>query len=355
MSAARYPGAGATATSLTVAAVQAAPVFLDLESSLTKAEGLIADAAAAGARIVAFPETWLPGYPAWIFGAAAWEHPAAKRAYARLLRNAVTVPGDAVARLCKAAAAHHVDVVMGANERDARFSRGTLFNSLLFITADGRLAGVHRKLMPTHAERIVWAPGDGSTMGVVDTPLARLGGLICWEHWMPLARFAMHAQGEQVHVAVWPEGSYVTELASCSYAFEGRCFVIAASPYMSRADIGDDVELADAIGDAFDLDATEDVINAGGSGVVGPDGRWVVGPVYGRPEIVCADIDLGRIAEEQQVLDTAGHYNRPDVFQLRIDASPRPPLQWSGEAPDDGTAVAACDRRDRDDDPTGQG
>ncbi len=322
---------GAGDSRLTVAAVQAAPVFLDLAASVDKAVGLIGDAASAGARLVAFPETWLPGYPAWIFGAAGWEDPASKRAYARLARNAVTVDGDAVATLRRAAAAHAVEVVIGVNERDSLYSRGTLYNSLLFIGADGALAGVHRKLVPTHAERILWAPGDGSTLSVFETPLGRVGGLVCWEHWMPLARFAMHAQGEQIHVAAWPEGSYVTELASLTYAFEGRCFVIAASPFMTRADIPKDFELAGALAEAFEDQDGDGIINPGGSGVAGPDGRWVAGPVYGSEQLVLASIDLDRIAEEQQVLDTAGHYNRPDVFSLRVDRRARPPVTWRTE------------------------
>jgi predicted amidohydrolase len=152
---------------------------------------------------------------------------------------------------------------------------------------------------------------------------------------MPLTRFAMHAQGEQVHVAAWPEGSYVTELASLSYAFEGRCYVVAASPYMTRADIPEGFELAGAIDDAFGLGADDQVINDGGSGVAGPDGRWLAGPVYGRPEIVCAEIDLQRIAEEQQVFDAAGHYNRPDVFSLSVDTEAKPPINWRAGPPED--------------------
>jgi len=234
-----------------VAAVQAAPVFLDLEASVDKAVDLIAEAASAGALLVAFPETWLPGYPAWIFGAAGWENPASKRAYARLARNAVTVDGDAVRRLRETAARHGVEVVIGINERDASYSRGTMYNSLLFIGADGALLGVHRKLMPTHAERILWAAGDGSTLSVFETPLGRVGGLVCWEHWMPLARFAMHAQGEQVHVAAWPEGTYITELASLAYAFEGRCYVVVASPFVTREDLPEDFELTAVLDEAF--------------------------------------------------------------------------------------------------------
>jgi nitrilase len=321
----------------TVAAVQAAPVFLDLDATIEKAVRLIGEAAAGGARLVAFPETWVPGYPAWIFGAAGWEDPASKRAYARLQRNAVEVPGAAVDALCAAARAHGVQAVVGVNELDTGFSRGTLYNSQLFISADGRLTAVHRKLMPTHAERIVWGMGDGSTLHVLDTPLGRVGGLICWEHWMPLARFALHARGEQVHVAAWPEGTYVTELAARSYAFEGRCYVIAVSPYLTVADLPDDFELTDAMAAAFEEGAEAGVINPGGSGVVGPDGQWIVGPCYGREELVFAEIDLDRVAEEQQVLDTAGHYNRPDVFALTIDTHARRQVTWSGT--DEGTAT----------------
>ena len=320
-----------------VAAVQAAPAFLDLEATVEKAARLIGDAAGGGARLVAFPETWVPGYPGWIFGAAGWEDPASKRAYARLQRNAVEVPGVAVDALRRSAAEHGVQVVIGINERDGAYSRGTLYNSQLFIAADGSLAAVHRKLMPTHAERIVWGMGDGSALHVLDTPLGRVGGLICWEHWMPLTRFALHARGEQVHVAAWPEGSYVTELASRAYAFEGRCFVIAASPFMTVDDLPADFELSPAMAAAFDEGVPEGVINPGGSGVIGPDGQWIVGPVYGGEQIVYTEIDLGRIAEEQQVLDTAGHYNRPDVFSLSVDTRPRRPVSWTG-ATDDGQA-----------------
>jgi predicted amidohydrolase len=337
-----------------VAAVQAAPVFLDRDATVAKAARLIADAATGGARLVAFPETWVPGYPGWIFGAAGWEDPASKRAYARLQRNAVEIPSPAVTTLCHAAAEHGVQVVIGVNELDAAYSRGTLYNSQLFITADGVLAAVHRKLMPTHAERIVWGLGDGSTLHVLETPLGRIGGLICWEHWMPLARFALHARGEQVHVAAWPEGSYVTELASRAYAFEGRCFVISANPFMTVADLPADFELSTSMAAAFDDDAPEGVINSGGSGVVAPDGQWVVGPVYGEERLVYADIDLSRIAEEQQVLDTAGHYNRPDVFALTVDTRPRHPLSWTA-APNDGrTGHAPGPAQEREEETHGQ-
>jgi predicted amidohydrolase len=321
-----------TERTFTVAAVQAAPVFLDLDASVEKAVGLIEAAAALGARVIGFPETWLPGYPAWIFGAAAWEDPAAKRAFARLSANAVEVPGPHVERLGEAARQAEAVVVMGAHERDTRFSNGTLFNAQLLIGADGSLLGVHRKLLPTHAERILWGAGDGSTLHVVPTPFGRVGGLVCWEHWMPLTRFAMHAKGEQIHVAAWPDAPDSHHLASRHYAFEGRCFVICAASYLRAGDVPADFELADALEAGIEVEAGADGddIMPGGSGIIGPDGTWLAGPVFGREEIVTAEVDLDRIAEEHQALDAAGHYNRPDVFRLTVDERPHDHVTWLG-------------------------
>ncbi len=314
------------------AAVQHAPDYFDRDASVEKAIALIGEAAGNGAQLVVFPEAWLPGYPAYIFGAAGWEDAASKRTFARLHRNAVEVPSPATEALCRAARANGVHVVMGCTERDTAFSGGTLFNSLLFIGGDGSLLGVHRKLIPTHAERIVWGQGDGSTLHVFDTPVGRVGGLICWEHWMPLARFAMHAQAEQVHVAVWPEVPDVHQLASRHYAFEGRCFVICAGSFLTAAHLPADFELAGAMTAAGDFGQQDDVILPGGSGIIGPDGQWIVGPAGPEETIVYGEIDLTRIAAEQQALDAAGHYNRPDVFHLEVDTRARQQISWIGPA-----------------------
>jgi predicted amidohydrolase len=311
-----------------LAAVQAAPVFARLDETVAKAVALIGEAAGHGADIIAFPETWIPGYPAWIFGAAGWDEAAPKRAFARLQRNAVTVPGPATDTLCEAARQHKVTVVVGINERDDRYSRGTLYNSLLFISREGDILGVHRKLIPTHAERIVWGTGDGSTLHVFDTPHGRLGGLVCWEHWMPLARFAMHAKAEQIHVAAWPEAPEIHHLASRHYAFEGRCFVICAGTYLTARDVPDDFEVSEAMGANGDFGQDEGVLMPGGSGIIAPDASWLAGPVVGRETIVYAEADLARIGEEQMALDTAGHYNRPDVFRLTVDERPRRQATW---------------------------
>lgn len=310
------------------AAVQAAPVFLDKAGCLARALEQIKIAADAGARLVAFPESWMAGYPAWINGAAGWEDPRAKRLFARFQRESVDVPGPEVDALCRAAARHRVNVVMGINERDTRFSRGTIYNSQLLISDRGELLGVHRKLVPTHAERIVWGAGDGSTLHVEDTSVGRLGALICWEHWMPLTRFAMHAQGEQVHVAGWPDVAEDHQLASRHYAFEGRCFVVCAGTYLTTDHLPDDFEMPEAMAEAGEFGQDAGVIFPGGSGIIGPDGRWISGPVFDEETIVYGEIDLSRIGGEQQSLDTAGHYNRPDVFRLSVDTSRRDQIEW---------------------------
>ena len=316
------------------AAVQHAPVFLDRDATIDKGVALIGEAAAAGAALVAFPETWVPCYPLWVFGGTGWEDPRGKEAYARLLENSVLVGSEATDRLCRAARQNGVYVVMGVNELEPG-SRGTIYNSLVTISPDGEILGVHRKLVPTHAERIVWAAGDGSTLHVYDTDLGRLGGLICWEHWMPLTRFAMHAKGEQIHVAVWPEAPEIHHLASRHYAFEGRCFVICAGSYLT-ADMVPEELLEAARGGQIGDDAS--VLLPGGSGIIGPDGSWVAGPVGDEETIVYGDMDLDRIAQEFGTLDAAGHYNRPDVFQLTVDARPRSQVAWLEESP----AVAAA-------------
>lgn len=332
------PGQSAVAVpeqTVRVAAVQAAPVFLDRDATVEKAVALVEEAAAAGARLVAFPETWIPGYPAWIFAAAGWEDARAKKAFRRLSANAVEVGDAATDALCRAARAAGTVLVVGMTERDALASRGTLYNSLLYVSARGELLGVHRKLMPTHAERIVWGLGDGSTLHVFDTPVGRVGGLACWEHWMPLARFALHAKGEQIHVAAWPEvgDPELHRFASRHYAFEGRCFslcVIGAS--LPAGAIPADFELRDALAAAEDFEAAAS--SAAGTAIFAPDGSVVAEAPAGIETIVYGDLDLGRIAEEQQALDVAGHYNRPDVFELRVDERPRqavaPPFEAAG-------------------------
>jgi nitrilase len=311
-----------------VAIAQIAPAFLDLEASLARAADAIAEAASNDARLVVFGETWLPGYPVWADAGLPWDDDASKATYARLQANAVEVPGPGVDVLATVAREHEVHVAMGINERDARFSRGTLYNTLLYVSDRGDILGAHRKLVPTHSERVIWGMGDGSTLHVVDTPIGRVGGLICWEHWMPLARFAMHAKGEQIHVAAWPDTPEVHHLASRTYAFEGRCYVLCAGQVLPLSAVPEALPVYRRIAEMAD---DEGFVLTGGSGVIAPDGEWVTGPVDGET-IVYADVDLVRISEEQQALDTAGHYHRPDVFRVTVDETPRPPINFTSEA-----------------------
>ena len=298
-----------------VAIAQAAPVFLNLEESVEKAVRLTAEAAAKGARLVAFGETWLPGYPAWLDlcpGAASWDHPPAKRAHARLVENSAVIPGPETDRLCAAAREHAVVLDIGVHERVAAGpGHGTLYNAQLVVGPDGTILSRHRKLVPTHAERLVWGPGDGGGLEAVATPAGRVGTLICWEHWMPLARQAMHESAEEIHVACWPTVRDMYQVASRHYAFEGRCFVLAAGLITAARDLPSDLELPP------DLKGRPDaLVCAGGSCIIAPDGALLAGPVFDREEILIADLDLGRIAEESMALDVTGHYNRPDVFQF---------------------------------------
>jgi nitrilase len=299
-----------------VAIVQAEPAPT-LAEGLERTRELTLAAAADGARLVVFPETWIPGYPAWLDvcrDAALWDHAPVKAVHARMAANAVAVPGEGATALGEVARAAGVALVVGVVERvDAGPGRGTLYNAALTFGPDGRLLNHHRKLVPTYTERLVWGPGDADGLRAVDTPAGRVGALVCWEHWMPLARQALHESGEDVHVALWPTAHEQLQLASRAYAFEGRCFVLAAGSLLRAAALPPELEPHPdrvAGGDQW--------VMRGGSAVIGPDGRYVVEPVYDEPRIVVADLDLGRLAGERMALDVAGHYARPDVLRLDV-------------------------------------
>src|SRR5262245_6207594 len=222
--------------SLNVSLIQHPPVFLNLDASVEKACALIEQAAQAGARLIAFPETWLPGYPVWLDEApkaGLWDYAPAKAVYRLLAENALTLPGPHLNRLLACAYRNNVYVILGAHERRG----GTLYNTLLYLNPDGQTYQLHRKLMPTYTERLVWGQGDGSTLRALSTEHGVVGGLICWEHWMPLTRAAMHAKRETIHVAQWPGVKDLHLLASRHYAFEGQCFVAVAGAVLTRGDV----------------------------------------------------------------------------------------------------------------------
>ncbi len=298
-----------------VAIAQSAPVYLDKRASLRKVLYLIQQAAKSGARLVAFGESWLPGYPAWLDvcpGAGLWENPSTKDVFAKLRDNSITVPGEEVNALSEAARDLNITIVIGANERvDAGPGIGTLYNSLLTISEDGRLGNHHRKLVPTYTERLVWGNGDGRGLEAVPTSAGRVGGLICWEHWMPLARMAMHNSGEHIHVAVWPTVHELHQLASRHYAFEGRCFVLAVGLMMPSEDLPR--ELRDGV---TLRPRNGQWIEHGGSAIIGPDSQYVIEPVFDREELLVSDLDLTQIDRESMTFDVSGHYARPDLFRF---------------------------------------
>lgn len=295
---------------------------VQIEAPANLADGLDAiergtrEAAEAGAQLVAFGETVLPGYPAWLDvcrDVGLWDHPPVKAAHRAMAANAVVIPGPAADRLSRIAAEAAVTLVVGVVERvDAGPGSGTLYNTLLTFDSAGRLANHHRKLVPTYTERLVWGPGDAAGVHAVETAVGRVGGLICWEHWMPLARQALHESGEDIHVAAWPTVKEMNLVASRQYAFEGRCYVLATASVMRAAALPDGLEPA-----PDRVPGPDALVLRGGSAIIAPDGDVLAGPVHDEPTILLADVDPGRIREERMNLDVTGHYARPDCFQLR--------------------------------------
>jgi nitrilase len=298
------------------AAIAQAEVAPNLEEGLERTRELAREAAASGAELIVFPETWLPGYPAWLDvcrDAGLWDHAPVKAVFARMADNSVAVPSPAFDSLADTARETGATLVVGISERvDQGVGRGTLYNSLLTLGPDGRLLNHHRKLMPTYTERLVWGAGDAEGLRSVDTPVGRISSLVCWEHWMPLTRQALHESGEDIHVAVWPTAHEMHQVASRQYAFEGRCYVLAAGALMRASALPPELEPHPeriSNGDQWVL--------RGGSAIIGPDGTYLVEPVYDEPRVLVAQLDLGRIREERMTLDVAGHYHRPDVFDFR--------------------------------------
>jgi len=319
----------------TVAAAQVTPVFLDREATVDKACAVIAEAGRGDARLVVFPESFIPTYPDWVWAVPPGEEATLNAMYAEFLDNAVEIPGAATLRLCDAARRAKTYVVMGVTERNTEASGGTLYNTLLYIDAQGNIMGKHRKLVPTGGERLVWAQGDGSTLEVYDTPLGKLGGLICWENYMPLARYAMYAWGTQLYVAAtWDRGEpWLSTLRHI--AKEGRVYVIGCCMPLRRDDIPDRYEFKQRA-----YPATREWINGGHSAIVNPDGEFIAGPVRKKEEVLYAEVDPVQMRGTRWMLDVAGHYARPDVFQLTVRRNPRPMISTeaaAGDAPESAT------------------
>ncbi len=300
--------------SVKVACVQAEPVILDREATIDKIAGVTAEAAGAGAQLVVFPETFVPAYPSsrWAKALAGWGDPRAKAAFARLADQSVEVPGPAADRLGDIAREHGVWLVTGVNERDPE-RPGTLYNSLLYHGPDGALAEHHRKLVPTNHERLVWGGGDGRGLRAFQTDLGRLGGLICWENYMPLARFALYESGVEIYISSTADDGDAWQATLVHIARESRAFVVSPGHFQRASSYPDDFPLRE------ELEGV-DVLGRGGSAVLAPDGTYLAGPLWDEEGILYADLEPSRLYEERQRFDPAGHYHRPDVLRLSVRA-----------------------------------
>jgi nitrilase len=301
-----------------VAAIQSAPVYLDREATVDKAAKLVEEAGAEGAQLAVLGEAFVPGYPDWVWRTNPWSDGAL---YERLLDQAVVVPSAATDRLGEAARAAGCALAIGIDEREEHGS--TLYNSLLFLGADGVVLGVHRKLMPTGAERLVWGFGDGSDLVAHETPAGRVGGLICWENYMPLARAAMYAQDLDVYLAPTWDNSDTWVPTLRHIAREGRVHVIGATPCQRGSDVRDALPGLDAL-----YGGDDDWLSRGNTAIVSPHGEILAGPLVGEEGILFADLDLGAARAARRMFDPVGHYSRPDVFRLIVDTRPKRPVTF---------------------------
>ena len=299
-----------------VAIIQAEPVYYNLPETVEKAIDLIHQAHKEGAELITFGETFFPGYPVWIdicSDMGLWDNAATKEVWAQLYKNSPTADGKEIQQLSALAEQLGIVLVLPINERVERGAgHGTLYNSILTINSDGQLVNHHRKLVPTYTERIIWGAGDGAGVKAVDTAIGRVGGLVCWEHWMPMARQALHESTEEIHIAAWPTVKEMLQVASRHYAHEGRTFVLAAGSVLQAKHIPEQLSLPDDI-------QPDDYVQRGGSAIIAPDGSYLFEPVYDKELILSAELDLDMIIRESMALDVTGHYARPDVFSMSIN------------------------------------
>ena len=314
-----------------VAAVQATYVLMDREATIDRVAELTAAAAAQGAQLVAFPEAFIPGTPLWIDTQPIWDGDSDR--FQLLAENAVVVPGPATERLGAIAREHGVWLVIGVQERE--MNGGTIYNTTLYLSPQGVVVEKHRKLMPTGSERTVWGQGDGSTLRAVQTPFGRIGGLICWENYMPLARFHMYAQGIDLWIAptLAPGDGWISTMRHL--ARENRMFVMGVNPVLHVDRLPSDFPHRDRVAPATYVADKGPWLEEGNSVIVAPSGEILAGPVRLTEETLIADLDLGSVAAARRVMDPVGHYNRPDVFRLHVDTSSRPAVVVDSLAMDD--------------------
>jgi nitrilase len=322
-------------TMLRVAAVQAAYVLMDREATLDRVAELTAQAAAKGAQLVVFPEVFVPGTPIWIDTRPIWD---GDDDWFRLLaENSVVIPSPATDRLGAIATEHGVWLVVGVEERELHGS--TIYNTLLYFAPDGTLVERHRKLIPTGAERTIWGMGDGSTLRAVQTPYGRIGGLICWENYMPLARFYMYSQGIDVWLAPTLAGGDGWIATLQHIARENRSFVIGVNPVLHIDQIPSSFPGRDRLVPPAFREENGDWVEEGNTAIVGPMGTVLAGPVREREETLVVDLDIGEVRSARRYLDAVGHYHRPDLFRLSVDTAPRPAVVEMSQASGDGVGA----------------
>lgn len=311
---------------ITVAVVQAAPILFNREATVDKTCALTAQATAQGAKVVLFPEAFIPCYPRGLgFGTVVGSRSLEGRhTWQRYWANAVDVPGPATEALGKAARQNGVYLAVGVIERDSQFSGGTLYCTLLYFGPDGQLLGKHRKLKPTAAERLIWGEGDGSTLTVINTEFGKIGGLICWENYMPMARMAMYGKGIDIYLAPTADARDSWQATLRHIACEGRCFVLGCNQYVTKSMYPADLEGIE------DLTGQPEIMCRGGSAIISPLGDVLAGPLYNEEGILYADLDLAEVARSKLDFDVVGHYARPDVFRLMVNEEPMLPVANSG-------------------------
>ncbi|MFP3886805.1 carbon-nitrogen hydrolase family protein [Priestia filamentosa] len=310
-----------------VAVVQAASVIMDRKESIKKAVSLTKEAGKKSAKIVVFPEAFIPAYPRGLtFGATVGSRSEeGRKDFLRYLENAIVVPSEETHILGEAAKKAGVYLIIGVIEREGDGSRSTLYCSVLFFGPDGKLLGKHRKLKPTGSERLIWGEGDGSTLPVFHTPYGRIGMLICWENYMPLARAAMYAKGVDLYIAPTADAREVWQSTIRHIAVEGRCFVLSCNQYVNKEMYPKDLACFS------DLASSPNEMCQGGSAIVGPLGDYIKEPVWGREEIMIADLNLKEISASRFDFDVVGHYARPDVFHLTVNETKREQVTWENK------------------------
>ena len=301
---------------LNVAIAQIAPVWLNRASTIKKIESAVAEAASQGAALVCFGETLLPGYPFWLdlTGGAKFDDPMQKDIFSHYLSQAVSVGDGDLNSICALAKEKRIAVYLGVAEKAGDRGGHSVYCSLVYIDASGIIQSVHRKLMPTYEERLAWSIGDGNGLRVHALGSFTVGGLNCWENWMPLARSALYAQGENLHVAVWPGNLNNTVDVTRHMAKENRMYVLSVSGLMRKEDISSDVPHHQLI-----ADNAGEVLGDGGSCLAAPDGSWIIEPMDAQEKVVTASVDMNEVRRERQNFDPSGHYSRPDVFDLQVN------------------------------------